>query len=425
MTGGTDSSDILAQFMGQYGKVRPINAFVGIKPEAADPQSYRVMYAVRVSDAVDGRVSHTRDVRPEALARLPRRSGGFFARVMADPRPKLVLAFDEPDDPTVGPIVRGMNSCMCLPIYQGQDVFEWTFAFSKAPEGAIQARDVGSALMIANMLGAANRYADMVSEVSRLNEALREQLDGIARVQQSLLPARIPDIAGLEIATSYLTSDEAGGDYYDFFELPGGRWGILIADVSGHGAPAATVMAMLHAILHCYDHIAGAEPDPAAVMRFANRRLLAAKLEGMFVTAFFAIHDPLTGEFVYCNCGHNPPRLKLGTSGEVEPLDGGGAVVPLGIMDDVDFRTERVTLGPHDTVVLYTDGITEAFSPDMEMFGTSRLDAALIRCTGQPDCVVDSVHKALFEHRRAATRDDDQTIVALRHHGVGSVPTGA
>lgn len=419
MTGGTSSRDVLSEFMGQYGRVRPISAFAGLKPVPDDPGAYRVMYAVRAIDSVNGRVPHTRDDTPEALARLPVRRGVFLGRLIADMQPKLVFGWDDIDDEQVRAVAEGTTSCMALPILRGDTVAEWTFAFSRAPEGAIQPRDVSQALMVANLLGASNRHADSLQEVRRLNSALREQFDSIARVQQSLLPARPPEIPELEIATSYLTSDEAGGDYYDFFALPGGRWGVLIADVSGHGAGAATVMAMLHAILHCYDHEA-AGPDPAAVMRFANRRLVAANLEGMFVTAFFAVHDPVTGEFTYCNCGHNPPRLKRGLDGSVAAVDGGCAGVPLGILAEAEYVSESMLLGPMDTVILYTDGITEAFSPEMEMFGTARLDAALLDCTGRPDCVVETVHKALYSHRKSATRDDDQTIVALRRHAHGS-----
>ena len=229
-------------------------------------------------------------------------------------------------------------------------------------------------------------------------------------MQQALLPIEIPEIPDLSIATSYLTSQEAGGDYYDFFPLPGGRWGVLIADVAGHGAAAATVMAMLHAILHGYE---GPEYDPAAVMRYANRRLGMHRIDATFVTAFFAVYDPADHRLTYARAGHNPPRLKRGDTGEVCVLDDAPGL-PLGITDEYDIQTGQLELDLHDTLVLYTDGITEAFSADREQFGTRRLDEALIVCSGEPECVVDSVHKALYQHTRSLSRDDDQTIVALR-----------
>jgi len=428
MTNSSNSKDVLADFMGQYGRVRPIDAYVGLVSDPSAPDAYRITYAVSLKDAVNGRINHTRDMRPEAVARLPIRRGGVFADLMRDARPKMVFDLSPIDDPVAGPVVAGLKSCMALPIYRGDEVFEWTFAFSNVPEGLLQPRDVGQAAMTANLLGAANRNIDMVAEINRLNEVLRGQIDGIARVQQSLLPATLPDIPRVRIATSYLTSDAAGGDYFDFFPLPFGRWGILIADVSGHGPAAATVMAMLHAILHCYEppgHTAGAtEPpghshwvDPAAVMCYANRRLYAAGLEGSFITAFFAVLDPITGEVRYCNCGHNPPRRKIGMSGGVDEIRE-GATLPLGIVEELpDAQSVTLHLQPTDTLVLYTDGITEAFDELGEMFGEHRLDEALHSCSGDPDCIVQSIHTNLFAHRKTRTRDDDQTIVAVRYVG--------
>jgi phosphoserine phosphatase RsbU/P len=122
----------------------------------------------------------------------------------------------------------------------------------------------------------------------------------------------------------------------------------------------------------------------------------------------------------YSNAGHNPPRIKDGMSGRIVAIDG-AATLPLGIMEDLEARVCEVQLKANDTLVLYTDGITEAFSPEGEQFEVHRLDASLIECSGAPDCVVDSIHKSLFAHRGSATRDDDQTIVAIRYHGVCSV----
>jgi sigma-B regulation protein RsbU (phosphoserine phosphatase) len=100
----------------------------------------------------------------------------------------------------------------------------------------------------------------------------------------------------------------------------------------------------------------------------------------------------------------------------------GDAGLPLGILEPSDVPSQRVTLGLKDTLVLYTDGIVEAFDHGREMFGVPRLDAALDACTGAPDCVIESLHRALFHHRGSPTRDDDQTLVAMRYHGVCAVP---
>jgi sigma-B regulation protein RsbU (phosphoserine phosphatase) len=172
-------------------------------------------------------------------------------------------------------------------------------------------------------------------------------------------------------------------------------------------------MAMLHGILHAYS---GPARTPDTVLRWANERLLNASIDGTFVTAFLGIYAPATGRLTYARSGHNPPLLKDGSTGKVLALDGDGAP-PLGVFDPYDISSSCLQLKPGDTLVLYTDGITEAFNRTREMFGESRLRASLVECSGQPDCVVDSVHSALFKHTASMSRADDQTLVAVQYRG--------
>jgi sigma-B regulation protein RsbU (phosphoserine phosphatase) len=419
LTKAESAQAAVTAFISRFVKVRPIEFLVGVAPVREEPGAFRVLYAFPADD-ID--IKEGFSTAGAYLASLPVSRGGFITEMMRDQMPKFVMDLDLRDDPLLGPLVPGMRNCMVVPVFDGDVVVSWNFSFSAKLSREVDAREVGQAHMITNLLGMASRQLEAVATIRNLNDQLRDQLDALARVQQSLLPSRTPEIPGLEITTSYLTSNETGGDYYDFFQLPGHRWGILIADVSGHGAAAATVMAMLHAILHCYQPLnRGEEFDPAAVMEFANDRLVGAGLDGNFVTAFFGVYDPATGKLRYTNAGHNPPRLKDGLSGRISAIDG-AATLPLGILPELGARTETLQLKPHDTLILYTDGITEAFSPApaMEQFGTERMDEALVKCSGQPDCVVDSIHAALFEHRKAATRDDDQTIVAMRYHGLAA-----
>jgi sigma-B regulation protein RsbU (phosphoserine phosphatase) len=306
---------------------------------------------------------------------------------------------------------------MLLPIFQGEQVVEWCASFSR-DGAATGVTDYLNALMTANLVSLAVENRQTLTVVQRLNRRLRDQFDDVARLQQALLPQRTPAIPGLSISTSYLTSDQAGGDYYDFIPLPDGRWIVLIADVSGHGAAAASVMAMLHAIVHGFDPRGrdGADAlSPGALLAYANQRLASAGLEGNFVTAFLGVYDPRARTLDYASAGHNPPRLRL-ASGEVRSVDAGGSV-PLGVLEAIEPPVARVTLAPEDTLVLYTDGIVEAFDERRSMFGLERLDAALRECSGRPECVIDHVHSALFAHTRSRERDDDQTLVALQATG--------
>lgn len=415
ITRAGNSQDVLLTFMHRYRKIRPVDAFMGIRPEPGRPGAFRLLYSYCSDEGWMDR--QPRDVDPAAVAKLPVHEGGFIAAMISDPTPKYVYDVDFTGDPVLDDLTDVLHSVMVLPLFEGDRVDEWVFSFSTRNEPA-SIEDVSRALLTSNLLAAANRNLDSLQTIKRLHAQMRDQLDQVARVQQSLLPAMLPDIPGVEISTTYLTSDMAGGDYYDFFALPGGRWGVLVADVSGHGAAAATVMAMLHAILHAYAPLGDPQAaiDPAAVMEFANERLMAAGLEGAFVTAFFAVFDPISGEFVYANAGHPPPIIKA-ANGDLRSMNE-SASLPLGIERPLNAESVKITLAQQDTVVMYTDGITEAFSPAGVMFDVARLEQSLADCSGAPDCVVESVHAALFAHVGAATRADDQTLVAMRFHGV-------
>jgi sigma-B regulation protein RsbU (phosphoserine phosphatase) len=197
--------------------------------------------------------------------------------------------------------------------------------------------------------------------------------------------------------------------------MPDGRLGVLVADVSGHGAGAATIMAMMRAILHCYS---GGDGSASSVLRFVNQRLLGSRLEGNFVTAFFGVYDPAKARLNYASAGHNPPRLYTAATGSIRGIED-AATLPLGISDDMDVWSEDVQLSPGDAIVLYTDGITEAFSGDgqRQMFGVEKLDEAIRTTAGRPDDIVESIHRSLFAHTQSRTRADDQTLVAMQYVG--------
>jgi phosphoserine phosphatase RsbU/P len=411
LTRAQDSGAALNAVIKRYSLLKPCSQFMGVVPD--DSGGYRISFSVAAGEEVAG----SRQERLSRLGTVPLHRGGFIGDMIKDPSPKVAINLELRADPVLGDSMAHTRSCLAFPVFEGDEVLEWALGFSPSDEG-FSANEVGQHGLTVNLLGVVSRRLDAANTIQRLNRQLRDQLDQLARVQQSLLPSRTPEIPALEISTSYLTSIESGGDYYDFFRLPGERWAILIADVSGHGAAAATVMAMLHAILHCYAPLnPSADFNPAEIMKFANNRLVEAGLDGSFITAFLGIYDPAAGKLVYTNAGHNPPRHKHGLSGRISAIDGAGTL-PLGILEPYEATTAELQFSVNDTLILYTDGITEAFGPGGEMFGTARLDEALEKCSGQPDCIVDSVHKALFTHRGSATRDDDQTIVAVRYHGL-------
>jgi sigma-B regulation protein RsbU (phosphoserine phosphatase) len=235
----------------------------------------------------------------------------------------------------------------------------------------------------------------------------------VSNIQRSLLPAELPDIPGVELAVHYQTSKRAGGDYYDFFPLADGRWGILIADVSGHGTPAAVLMAVTHSIAHTY----GSPPTPpATLLNFVNQHLAARYTNGngTFVTAFYGILDPAKREMIYASAGHLPPRVRRGADPgsriESACLNNG---LPLGIDADECYTDGVVRFAGGDLLVLYTDGITEAHrGDDFALFGVERLDAALSQCQPTAGDAVDCILRDVDHFTAHAAPSDDQTLLA-------------
>lgn len=235
---------------------------------------------------------------------------------------------------------------------------------------------------------------------------------GVAEIQAALLPPAPPRIATLDLAVHYQAVQQAGGDYYDFFRLPDGRWGILIADVSGHGTQAAVLMAITHAIAHLYP---GPDASPGAMLEFLNRHLADryTRSGGTFVTAFYAIYDPVTRELSYARAGHPPPRLKNCDDGRLLVLEGASGL-PLGILPDRRYRDRRVGLRPCDQLILFTDGITEAANPAGERFGCARLDRLLRPCHRDADALLGRVLGALDRFTDGQPMQDDRTLVVAK-----------
>ncbi len=397
--------------------------FVSVSKRGLPEGQFKITRAIKGNPAEFNQRTQPRDTPRSNPWRdwedLPTHSGGLIGEIIAKGEPALVTDLDLASDPVLGPELRGdaprMRSMAAMPTFDKGEPINWALSFSASTDWITLDRFAAGLLDI-NMMGSATRNLVALRQVDALNSRLRHQLEQVASLQRALLPERLPTIPGVKLATSYLTSAEAGGDYYDFFDFGKGRWGMLIADVAGHGAAAATVMAMLRAILHAYE---GEERSPAAVMRFCNSKLAASPLVGSFTTAFCAMLDTQTGELTYARCGHNPPRLRR-TDGAIQALECAGTL-PLGIDGSVEFEEATVTLQPGDTLVLYTDGITEAFAPSEEgsrdMFGVARLDDAIRPPAESPWSVVDAILGSLYAHTRTMVRDDDQTLVVARYDG--------
>ena len=252
----------------------------------------------------------------------------------------------------------------------------------------------------------------LIEHGRRLQEAfdlLDAELRSVGEVQTSLLPAQIPAIPGFEGATHYRPAKRAGGDYFDVFALPEGQWGVLVADVSGHGASAAVVMAMTHAMLR----IAASKTPAVSVLKYLNQALVGIIQPDQFVTCCYSILDPASRKFTFALAGHPLPLVFNSSTGCAYSPEGQYGF-PLGILSDTEFVASSVTLEPGDLVLLYTDGITEAFNADHFEFGLPRLMTELK--THGPEgaeAVREAVLAALDKHRGAVELVDDITLIVL------------
>jgi sigma-B regulation protein RsbU (phosphoserine phosphatase) len=199
-----------------------------------------------------------------------------------------------------------------------------------------------------------------------------------------------------------------GGDYYDFLTYPDGRIGIVIADVAGKGMPAALVMASLQAKVQA---LADTPGDTADMVGRLNRGIAGACPPNRFVTLFFAVLDPRSGELAYSNAGHNPPFL-VRPNGEIAALEGGGP--PLGILPAIRYQEEHGRMEPGDVLLLYSDGVTEAFNPAGEEFD-ERVKDVVVEKRGEPAAaIVEAVHEAVAAWTAGQPATDDITVVVAR-----------
>jgi sigma-B regulation protein RsbU (phosphoserine phosphatase) len=234
-------------------------------------------------------------------------------------------------------------------------------------------------------------------------------LDIARRVQNQLLPQSAPRTATIECAARCLAAGAVGGDGYDFIELGSGRMAVVLADVSGKGLPAALLWANLQATLR--GQPAGEFQDMVSLLRTVNRLFLAATVPEHYATMFVGQYDDHTRRLRYVNCGHNPPLL-LRTNGACDRLPSTAPVV--GLLEQWPAEAAEVTLAAGDTILLYSDGITEARDASDEEFGEERLGAALASCQGLPIEDLPAVLLAHVDWFAGHRPQDDRTLVALR-----------
>ena len=241
---------------------------------------------------------------------------------------------------------------------------------------------------------------------------MQKELDVAHTIQASFLPDGSPSIPGCSVATYWQAARQVGGDFYDFLPLDDDKWGIVIADVADKGVPAALFMALSRTILRA---VAFSHGDPAYVLMRANEIIAREARSDLFVTVFYGIWDPATERFTYANAGHNPPLL-LQPSGNFQPLPGNG--MAMGILPEMQIKSQSIVLRPGETVILYTDGVTEALNEDFDEFGLERLQVAARAAARRPAAeVVRHITDSIRDHTGLTAQFDDMTLIVLKRLG--------
>ncbi len=279
---------------------------------------------------------------------------------------------------------------------------------------------------INDMTSQMKEYMGHLAAVTSERERIKTELALAASIQAGMLPSVRPDFFGkgsYSLAASMQTAKEVGGDFYDFYMLPGNRLAVTIADVSGKGIGASLFMVVSKTVLKetmlsAAARAGGGEPDYAAAMEAANRRLCEGNEEDMFVTVFFGVLDLASGDFAYVNGGHNPPLI--GRGGGFEYLRMKKKSAMLGVIEFEKYHEHHAKLSAGDMIFLYTDGVTEAMDERGEEYTEERLRERLIACRDMDvDGLLAAVREDVAAHAGGAAQSDDITMMALKYLGEG------
>lgn len=269
---------------------------------------------------------------------------------------------------------------------------------------------------LASQAAPALRVAQLVREQEvevRRRERYEQELKVATLIQQNFLPHDLPDHPGWNLDAFYRPAREVGGDFYDVIDLPDGRLGIVVGDVTDKGVPAALVMASTRSVLRAS---AQRLVEPGEVLRRVNEQLVPDMPPKMFVTCLYGVLDIGTGRFVFANAGHNLPCLRT-ADGPVQPHAAG---MPLGLLPGADYVENEVVVHVGETLVLYSDALPEAHAPDGDMFGFDRVAATI----GSTDTTGDAIGHLLAALDRFTgpgwEQEDDITIVEVRRSGAPS-----
>ncbi|HBZ67967.1 MAG TPA: fused response regulator/phosphatase [Bacteroidales bacterium] len=246
--------------------------------------------------------------------------------------------------------------------------------------------------------------------------SIQRDLNVAREIQQGILPQVFPPFPNrteFDIYASMAAAREVGGDFFDFFMIDNDHLGFVIGDVSGKGIPAAIFMAVSRTLIRATG-LKGMPPDEC--LQYVNKLLCNESVGCMFVTVFYAIINLKTGQIDYVNAGHNPPYI-LKENGEVVTVEPSGDMI-LGVFEDHEYRAMQVQLTPQQGILLFTDGVTEAFNALDEAYGEARLETVLSAAAGLPaQTVVGTLNEDVARFAMGTQQSDDITMLYLKYIG--------
>lgn len=256
-----------------------------------------------------------------------------------------------------------------------------------------------------------NLMIGRIQTYSRQLERDKAEIQIAAEIQRTFLPRQEPVLDNFEIAARNIPAQEVGGDYYDFIPLDDRNLGIVIADVAGKGIPAALFMALSRSIMRA---VASRDKSMDEIIQESNDLITADASAGMFVTLFYCVLDRESGHLVYVNAGHNPPIHYRNESGTLHTLLPTG--MAMGVMPGNTYSVGEISLAPGDVIVLYTDGVTEAFNVAGEEFGEGRLmDIVIASHDRRAGEILENIFSGVRAFIGGADQSDDITVVVITH----------
>jgi sigma-B regulation protein RsbU (phosphoserine phosphatase) len=339
--------------------------------------------------------------------------GGLISRIISEQKPRLIHDAVWDEDPVFADVLDAYGSVVAVPLVSQRLPMTWILLFKRKPE-RFTTGELEESMLRAALVASLLESQFMGGELAAANERVDKEVRQAAELQRMLLPSPLPQIPNLDMAVSYEPSGKAGGDLFDVFLLDEAsdepeRWCLLVADASGHGLAAAVVMAIMQTIMRA--HPPGVS-GPAAMLAHANDHLCRKRLGG-FVTAFLLIYEPGKQQWCYASAGHLPPLVKKGIGGAVTEWTGASGI-PLGIDAETSYGQVRATLDARDTVLIYTDGISEARNAGGEMFEVERIEKLLAESEDSPAAIVSRVRESVTRFQGNRPAADDQTVLVFK-----------